>query len=56
LVFPENIGPYLSIDEKKGSIVGIFSGTKVEPIINQLLKIPGSKRAKVKEIFLDMAN
>lgn len=56
MVFPENIGPYLSIDEKKGSIVGIFSGTKVEPIINQLLKIPGSKRAKVKEIFLDMAN
>lgn len=75
LVFPQNIGPYLSIDEtalskgelytivtnkkakgKKGSIVGIFSGTKVEPIIEQLLKIPSSKRAKVKEITLDMAN
>ncbi|MCM4169695.1 hypothetical protein KCTC52924_02293 [Arenibacter antarcticus] len=75
LVFPENIGPYLSIDEtalskgelytiitnkkakgKKGSIVAIFSGTKMEPIIKQLLKIPPKKRAKVKEITLDMAN
>jgi len=41
---------------KKGSIVAIFSGTKVEPIIEQLLKISASKRAKVKEITLDMAN
>ncbi|WP_037321241.1 transposase [Salegentibacter sp. Hel_I_6] len=41
---------------KKGSIVAIFSGTKVEPIIEQLLKIPTSKRARVKEITLDMAN
>ena len=75
LVFPENLGPYLSIDEtalskgelytiitnkkakgKKGALVGIFHGTKVEPIIEQLLKIPAKKRAKVKEITLDMAN
>ena len=75
LIFPENIGPYLSIDEtalskgelytiitnknakgKKGSIVAIFSGTKVEPIIEQLLKISAKKRAKVEEITLDMAN
>lgn len=75
LIFPENIGPYLSIDEtalskgelytiitnknakgKKGSIVAIFAGTKVGPIIEQLLKIPVKKRAKVKEITLDMAN
>ena len=75
LIFPENIGPYLSIDEtalskgelytiitnkkakgKKGSIVAIFSGTKVGPIIEQLLKISAKKRAKVKEITLDMAN
>lgn len=41
---------------KKGAIVGIFSGTKVEPIIEQLLKISAKKRAKVKEITLDMAN
>lgn len=41
---------------KKGSIVAIFSGTKVEPIIDQLLKIPAKKRGKVKEITLDMAN
>lgn len=75
LIFPENIGPYLSIDEtalskgelytiitnkkargKKGSIVAIFAGTKVEPIIEQLLKISAKKRAAVKEITLDMAN
>lgn len=41
---------------KKGSIVAIFSGTKVEPIIEQLLKIPTKNRGKVKEITLDMAN
>nr|WP_232233207.1 transposase [Arenibacter algicola] len=41
---------------KKGSIVAIFSGTKVEPIIEQLMKIPTKKRARVKEITLDMAN
>jgi len=75
LIFPENIGSYLSIDEtalskgelytiitnkkakgKKGAIVGIFAGTRVEPIIEQLLKISAKKRAKVKEITLDMAN
>lgn len=75
LIFPENMGPYLSIDEtalskgelytiitnkrakgKKGSIVAIFSGTKAEPIIGQLLKISAKKRDKVKEITLDMAN
>lgn len=41
---------------KKGAIVAILSGTKVEPIITQLLKIPKSLRDKVKEITLDMAN
>nr|WP_218845073.1 transposase [Winogradskyella pacifica] len=41
---------------KKGSIVAIFSGTKVQPIIEQLLKLSAKKRAKVKEITLDMAN
>ena len=75
LLFPENIGSYLSIDEtalskgelytiitnkkakgKKGTIVGLFAGTKVEPIIEQLLKISTKTRARVKEITLDMAN
>ena len=75
LIFPQNIGPYISIDEtalskgelytiitnkkakgKKGSIVGIFPGTKVEPIIELILKIPRRERLKVKEITLDMAN
>jgi transposase len=41
---------------KKGAIVAILAGTKVGPIIEQLLKIPKSKRNKVKEITLDMAN
>ena len=75
LVFPQNIGKRLSIDEtalskgelytiitnksakgKKGAIVAIMAGTKVQPIIEQLLKIPYAKRSKVKEITLDMAN
>lgn len=75
LIFPKNMGPYLSIDEtalskgelytiitnkkakgKKGAIVGIFSGTKAEPIMEQLLRIPLKERKKVKEITLDMAN
>lgn len=74
LIFPENIGPRLSIDEtalsqgelytiitnkkakgKKGALVAILSGTKVEPIVDQLLKIPASIRNKVQEITLDMA-
>lgn len=41
---------------KKGAIVAILAGTKVEPIVEQLLKIPRTKRDKVKEITLDMAN
>lgn len=75
LVFPQNMGKYLSIDEtalskgelytiitnkkakgKKGAIVAIMAGTKVEPIMEQLLKIPKPLRDKVKEITLDMAN
>jgi transposase len=75
LVFPENMGKYLSIDEtalskgelytiitnkkakgKKGAIVAILAGTKAEPIIEQLLKIPKTLRDKVKEVTLDMAH
>ncbi len=41
---------------KKGAIAAILAGTKVEPILEQLLKIPKSLRDKVKEITLDMAN
>ena len=41
---------------RKGAIVGILSGTKAEPIIEQLLKIPKSLRDKVKEVTLDMAH
>lgn len=75
MIFPENIGKRLSIDEtalskgelytiitnksakgKKGAIVAILAGTKVEPIIEQLLKIPKALRDTVKEITLDMAH
>ncbi|SEB85442.1 Transposase [Tenacibaculum sp. MAR_2009_124] len=75
LLFPENIGKQLSIDEvalskgelytivtnkkakgKAGSIVAIIAGTKAEDVSGKLLKIPNSKRNKVKEITLDMAN
>ena len=75
LLFPENIGKRLSIDEvalskgdlytivtnkkakgKAGSIVAIIAGTKAEHVIEKLLNIPSSKRNKVKEITLDMAN
>ena len=41
---------------RKGAIVAILAGTKVEPIVEQLLKIPKPLRDKVKEITLDMAN
>lgn len=41
---------------KKGAIVAILAGTKAEPIIEQLFKIPKTLRDKVKEITLDMAN
>nr|WP_262491730.1 transposase [Myroides injenensis] len=41
---------------KKGSLVAIFSGTKIEPIVQRLLTISSRTRAKVKEVTLDMAN
>ena len=41
---------------KKGALVGIFQGTKAEPIIKHLLKLPCSVRNKVREITLDMAH
>ncbi len=37
-------------------MVGIFKGTRAEPIIDQLLKLPASLRNKVQEITLDMAH
>jgi transposase len=75
MIFEENIGEYLSIDEvavskgelytlvtnkagkgKKNTIVACIEGTKAEDIIKVLQRIPISKRKKVKEITLDMAN
>lgn len=40
---------------KKGALVAIIAGTKAEPIVKQLLKIPSSLRNRVREITLDMA-
>lgn len=40
---------------KKGSIVAMVKGTKVEDVIKILHKIPLKQRKKVKEITLDMA-
>jgi len=74
LLYPENIGEKISIDEvslsdgelytivtnksakgKKGALICILNGTKVEEIEAVLMKIPVEKRLKVKEITLDMA-
>ncbi len=41
---------------KKKSIVAIIKGTKASVVSSILMKIPVSKRMKVKEITLDMAN
>src|SRR5690606_27849302 len=41
---------------KKGALVGIFQGTKAEPIVDQLLKLPYSVRNQVQEVTLDMAH
>ena len=75
LVFPENMGKCISIDEvalsqgelytvvtnksakgRKGSIIAVIEGTKADTVIEHLRKIPYSKRKKVEEISLDMAN
>lgn len=41
---------------KSGSIVAIVAGTKADVVMGKLFKIPSSKRNKVQEITLDMAN
>jgi len=75
LVFPENLGKYLNLDEtslsngelytiltnkaakgKKGSIVGIFSGTNAERIIALIKEhFPKKQRDRIREITLDLA-
>ena len=47
---------YKKAKGKKVSIVGVFSGTQLEPIIKQLLKISSKLRNTVKEITLDMSH
>jgi transposase len=75
VLFPKNIGEFLSIDEtalsngelytivtnkkakgKKGVLVAMIHGTCSETVISVLKKIPESKRKKVREVTLDMAN
>ena len=75
MLFTDNIGEYLSLDEtemsngelytiltnkeaqgKKGAIVAMIEGVTSESVISILNKIPLSKRRKVKEVTVDMAN
>lgn len=74
LVFPENIGLHMSIDEtstkdgelftilsnrdrhcRKGSIAAIVNGTKVDDVVEALLKIPEDIRKVVGEITMDFS-
>ena len=74
LIFPDNIGPHLSIDEtalsngelytivsnkdahgKKGALVAIVLGTKVEDVVAALQRIDYDQRAKVLEMTLDFS-
>ncbi len=41
---------------KKGSLVAIFPGTKVEPIVEKFLTFISKIRRKVLEVTLDMAS
>ena len=41
---------------KAGSILVILAGTKADYVLDNLIKIPSSKRTKAKEITLDIAN
>lgn len=75
LLYPQNMGPWLSIDEvslsrgelytiltnkagkgRKGSLIAIIKGTRVDDIVAVLLKIPGYLRHQVEEVTLDMAS
>lgn len=71
LLFPDNLGPYLSIDEtsfsngelytivtnkEKGSLVAIVKGTKSEDVIDVLEKIPEEQLQTVKEVTLDLSD
>jgi transposase len=61
LIFPENIGKRISIDEVALSqgelytIIAMVKGTKAETVIKILQKMPLKIRNKVEEITLDMA-
>lgn len=74
LIFPRNIGPYLSIDEtslsdgelytivsnkdahgKKGALVAIVQGTKVQDVKAALERIMWFQRAKVLEVTMDLS-
>lgn len=74
LIFPRNIGPYLSIDEtslsdgelytivsnkdahgRKGTLVAIVKGTRVEDVKGALERILWCLRAKVLEVTMDLS-
>lgn len=74
LLFSENIGPRLSIDEtsvsmgelytilsnkaahgRKGAIVAIIKGTKIEDVVDVLMKLSEEKRNAVEEVTMDFS-
>jgi transposase len=71
LVFEENLGPSMSIDDtmllkgeystvlgnkKTGKLMGLITGTKAEDVVDALRPVPLAKRLEVKEISMDMAS
>jgi transposase family protein len=75
LLFSENIGPRLSIDEtsvsmgelytilsnkaahgRKGAIVAIIKGTKIEDVVDVLMKLSEEKRNAVEEVTMDFSD
>lgn len=75
LVFPENVGPHVSIDEtslsrgelytivankagkaKRGTLIAIVKGTRIEDVVAALNRIGPDKRSLVKEVTMDFSD
>lgn len=75
LLFPDNFGPYMSIDEtstkdgelftilsnkdahgRKGSIAAIVRGTRVEDVVEALMRVPELVRKRVGVITMDFSS
>lgn len=74
LLYPENLGPDLSIDEvslsrgelytivsnkqakgRRGAIVAVIEGTRMDDLVARLEKMPEAQRAGVRQVSMDMA-